>query len=301
MQSNLLVPTVRANRSTKLSVKLTQYGIAVTGVTTADIAGAIAWFMFNTGEELQLALTSSNWLENGEGLYSIVVPASMLTAERVGPFQWTVIPDDVANAFDGAGFVGYGVLEDFQDAAQNPSNNIMAAATRNGVMGTIGGALRLVMRHFGGRVKLDATAKTRTIFDETNTVALTSANTLDNLGNPSADPVFESVAPPDASNPTVLSQTPAPSTTGVARNSVIIVTFDKPMDESTVTSSNIELFNGATQLECDVEYVNGIATVYPNQLLPALTLLTMTFTSALKDLSGNTLTPPSIWTFTTGS
>jgi hypothetical protein len=295
-------PLVRTGVSADLPVRLLSHGSPATGITPVDVAGSTVKLFFNNGEEVDVSLSGSNWIEEtapgNEGTYYVVVPATTLTRLRVGPFQWAVIPDVVAGAFDAGGFVGYGTLEDFQAVAGAPGDAVMAAATREGQPHTVGGALRLVHQHFGGRSKLDAGANTRTIYDEQNTTPLAVANALDNLGNPSHDPVYETVVPPDTTPPAVSSHTPTSGQTGVAHNVAIVVNLSKLVDPDTVSSTTAQLLISATPQECEVELVGQTLTIYPNQLLQLTTVYTVQLTTGIRDLSGNAL-PSTSWNFTT--
>lgn len=293
---------LRVGESSSLPVRLYSNGVPVTGIVPANIIGTQASLFFNNGEEVDVALTGLNWVEDAspgnEGTYYVAVPASTLTKTRLGPFQWTIIPVSVPGAFDAGGFVGYGVLEDFQAVAENPGDAIMSAATREGQPRTVGGALRLVERHFGGRVKLDATAHTRIIYDEQNTTPIATANTFDNLGAPSVDPVYESVVPPDTTPPVVSSHVPTSGATGVAHNIAISVLLSKLVDPDTINSTNVQLLITATPQECDIELNGTTITIYPNQQLQPTTVYTVQLSTGVRDLAGNALSSTS-WNFTT--
>jgi hypothetical protein len=106
----------------------------------------------------------------------------------------------------------------------------------------------------------------------------------------------------DASAPTVTSVTPANNTTGVGDNPTIVLTFSKSINQSTVTTSSIAVFAGDSQFSYYLSFpTNGRSVVvYLSTTLPPNTLITVSASAAIQDLSGNALVPFQS-TFTTGS
>ncbi|MEO8936073.1 MAG: Ig-like domain-containing protein [Burkholderiaceae bacterium] len=115
---------------------------------------------------------------------------------------------------------------------------------------------------------------------------------------------FTTGAVADTTAPTVTSTVPAPSATGVATNAGITATFSKAMNAATITATTFSLVCPAgTATTGTVGYaVNGnIATFTPSANLPASTLCQATISTAAKDVAGNALAAPFVWTFTTGA
>lgn len=205
-------------------------------------------------------------------------------------------------SFDAAGFVGYGTVEEFQDAAEHPSKDVLgASATGSGLLNTMGGSLRLLNLWLNGRYKVDAILNKRIIFAEDNTTTLVQADTKDSVGAASTDPVFETLTAPDITPPTVSSTVPSPAAVGVAVNAVVTVTFSEELDASTVTETSAVLKEGATPIDTHVLYDHQTKkiTIVPNQLLTALTVHNVDITTAIKDLRGNALAVLYTLTFTT--
>lgn len=205
-------------------------------------------------------------------------------------------------SFDAAGFVGYGTVEEFQDAAEHPSRDIWAASAKgSGIVNTLGGVLRILNLWLNGRYKVDAVSNKRTIFAEDNTAILVEAATFDSVGAPSTDPIFETVTPPDTTPPTVLSTVPTSGAIGVAVNSVVTITFSENMDPLTLTELSLVLKQGATPIDTHISYnqVTKVATIVPNQLMAALTVHNVDVTTAVKDLRGNALSVLFTTSFTT--
>jgi hypothetical protein len=103
------------------------------------------------------------------------------------------------------------------------------------------------------------------------------------------------------SPPTATSTNIADNATGVPLNNSIAVTFSKPMDASTLTTSTFKLKMGTTLIPGTVTYSGTTATFHPNALLLANTTYSATVSTAVKDATGLALASQIQWTFTTGS
>lgn len=99
--------------------------------------------------------------------------------------------------------------------------------------------------------------------------------------------------------PTVVSTVPAWGATGVGTAAPITVTFNKPVEPSTVTNSTFTLFAGSTPVAGTVSVTGATATLTPTAPLASNTLYTATISGGVKDLSGNFLGSAYNWTFQT--
>jgi hypothetical protein len=99
--------------------------------------------------------------------------------------------------------------------------------------------------------------------------------------------------------PTVSSTIPVNAATGVAINSAMAATFSKPIDPLTVTTATFILKQGATPVSGAVTYTGLAATFKPDVNLAYGTEYTATITPGVKDLAGNPMANPYIWSFTT--
>ena len=116
---------------------------------------------------------------------------------------------------------------------------------------------------------------------------------------------FTTAAPPeinaiDTTPPVVLSRFPTPNATSVVLNAAISVTFNEPIDPSTINSNALTL-NGTNSVSGTVSYVGTTALFKPAANLVAGTVYTVTIAATIKDLAGNALEAPVVWNFTTGS
>ena len=139
----------------------------------------------------------------------------------------------------------------------------------------------------------------------TTYTATVTTGVTDLAGNaPGTDFVstFTTGATTDTTAPTVSSTNPADAATGVALDASVNVTFDEPMDPSTLNLATFTLTGpGATVVAGTVSYdtLDDIVTFTPTDLLAADTTYTATISGG-KDLLGNALVSTS-WSFTTGT
>ncbi|HQQ63251.1 MAG TPA: Ig-like domain-containing protein [Pseudomonadales bacterium] len=114
---------------------------------------------------------------------------------------------------------------------------------------------------------------------------------------------FQTGAAPDTLAPTVTSTIPAANATGVAFNALVTASFSEPMNPLSITNATFSLAcpNGTATAGTVGYAVSGnVATFTPNSPLPASTTCTATISVGAKDVAGNAIASPYIWTFTTG-
>lgn len=118
---------------------------------------------------------------------------------------------------------------------------------------------------------------------------------------------FTTGSGPDLTPPTVTLVSPTDTATNVALNASVNATFSKDMDPATVTNignfSVMETVSGTAVPGSAVTYDanSRIATFIPNPKLKASTKYTATITTGVKDLAGNAMASPFVWSFTTGT
>ena len=106
-----------------------------------------------------------------------------------------------------------------------------------------------------------------------------------------------------ASNtPTVTSNSPVDSATGVALNGHASATFSEAMDAASLTTTTFTLTSGpsATAIAGNVTYSGSTVVFWPSAHLAGQTLFTATVTTGAKSASGIDLATNHVWTFTTG-
>ena len=102
--------------------------------------------------------------------------------------------------------------------------------------------------------------------------------------------------------PVVTLRSPLSGATDVPVNTVIAVTFSKPMSSTTLTSSNFTVTTSSGAISGTIAYDSGAqtATFTPGARLTADATYTVTLTSGVKDAGGQSLFgAPEVWTFTT--
>ncbi|WP_263377437.1 Ig-like domain-containing protein [Granulicella paludicola] len=104
--------------------------------------------------------------------------------------------------------------------------------------------------------------------------------------------------------PTVISVTPVAGVTAVCPNKVIGATFSEPIDPTSLSSTSFLITGpGAAPVAGKVSYSSAAnqALFAPGTVLALNTTYTATLTTAVRDLYGNILAAPFVWSFTTGA
>ena len=114
--------------------------------------------------------------------------------------------------------------------------------------------------------------------------------------------------PPDTTPPAITDSNPplapAPGFVNAPTNRRLTVTFDEAMDATTINSTTFTLTGpNATPVDGTVGYdaASKTASFAPKSPLAASTLYTGTLSTGVKDVAGNALAAPYIWSFTTGT
>ncbi len=105
----------------------------------------------------------------------------------------------------------------------------------------------------------------------------------------------------DNAAPTVSSNNPADTATGIVKDTNITATFNEVMDPSTITTATFSLKQGTTPVAGSVSYSGTNAIFNPSSDLADSTTYTATITTGAKDLAGNALASVYVWSFTTGT
>jgi hypothetical protein len=133
---------------------------------------------------------------------------------------------------------------------------------------------------------------------------IVSTGAKDLAGNALAAPVFISfttMAQPDLTPPSVTASNPANGATNVAVSSTVTVTFSEDVQSSTVNSGTFKLSSGGSDVAASVAYDPGsrTSTLTPSAPLANSQTYTVTVTTGVKDLAGNSLSANYVSTFTT--
>jgi hypothetical protein len=99
--------------------------------------------------------------------------------------------------------------------------------------------------------------------------------------------------------PAVIAQTPAPGATGVAKGATISATFSKAIDDTTLSFVLKDTSGNVVPSTVSYDDESDVATLTPSAALAPTTTFTAVVSGA-KDLSGNAMTGPVSWSFTTG-
>ena len=103
----------------------------------------------------------------------------------------------------------------------------------------------------------------------------------------------------DVTAPTVVSVAPIANSMTAATDTKPSVTFNEPMNPTTITTATFSLKQGSTVVPGTVTYSDSTATFTPSAPLSTGTIYTGTITTAVKDVAGNALAANYTWSFTT--
>jgi len=104
----------------------------------------------------------------------------------------------------------------------------------------------------------------------------------------------------DTTPPIVSIAFPANTATGVAIETKVAAVFSESMAPGTITTTTFTLNQGTTPVSGKLTYVGTTAIFSPAGHLLSGTTYTATITTGTKDLAGNALASPFVWSFTTG-
>ena len=126
----------------------------------------------------------------------------------------------------------------------------------------------------------------------------------DTDGNPFASNTYNNFctgAAPDNSGPTVVSIAPGNGATNVGDNARIRITFNKVVDNNSITPASATLMHGATPIPYSLSFDNnfnstGVTTAYltPLAALPDNATITLSLTADITDGAGNAIAPQTI-------
>lgn len=106
----------------------------------------------------------------------------------------------------------------------------------------------------------------------------------------------------DMTPPTIISHAPASGAVNIPLNPMIEVIFSEQMDPATITMANFFLKDNAdVTVPGMVQLTSNMATIMPGASLMPDSVYTVTVTTGVADLAGNTLAAPLSWSFTTGT
>src|SRR5579859_1514829 len=116
----------------------------------------------------------------------------------------------------------------------------------------------------------------------------------------SNSPVAPPVTPPAASvAPTVTITSPTSAAVGINRSVSVTATFSKAMNAATINATTFTLFDGLVAVPAVVTYAGSVATLNPVGTLGSNTVYTAHISEGARDLQGDSLATPKVWSFTT--
>ena len=106
----------------------------------------------------------------------------------------------------------------------------------------------------------------------------------------------------DSTAPAISARSPAPDATGVAVGTTVTVTFSEALAPASVDDTSITLSDGANDVSGTVTLSSGDTTIVftPDADLEGDTTYSVTVSSSVTDIAGNTLGADDSWSFSTG-
>ena len=165
------------------------------------------------------------------------------------------------------------------------------------------GTVRGLIRYDAESREATFVPQTRLAYSTTYTAHVSAAiQTLD--GTPlAAGATWSFTTEPDVSPPRPTLLSPAHGALDVPRNAVIAVTWDRPLDTSTLTTATFhmaEMRGAAVNGSVAYDAATRTATFTPDALLAPYTTYVVTLTAGISDTLGNATFDPTVWAFTTG-
>jgi len=99
--------------------------------------------------------------------------------------------------------------------------------------------------------------------------------------------------------PIVISTNPADEAVNVSRSEIVTITFNKEMNEETITSNSVMIEGPAGQVVGNLTYSEHVVTFTPALPLEPNTLYVGKVKPTVKDIKGNVLQEEYTWSFTT--
>lgn len=136
--------------------------------------------------------------------------------------------------------------------------------------------------------------------DTTYTVQINS-NIADLAGNTRnlSRRSFTTESTVDSTAPMVLAISPENASTDIHPAQAIVMTFDEPVNLSTLNSNNLALFSNGQELSATISRSADGRQVTMSSALPEASIISVVITDGVFDLSGNAITPV-VYSFTTG-
>lgn len=110
---------------------------------------------------------------------------------------------------------------------------------------------------------------------------------------------FTTAAGTDSNAPLLLSKAPGDGATDVGINTVVVMSFNKPMDVSTFSSASFMKL-GLIPVPGKFTLIGQVVVFTPDLPFEKNSTYTATVDTSAKDLTGNALAAPVTWNFTTG-
>jgi thiamine monophosphate synthase len=283
-----------------IGLKVTSSGAAVAGAVSYNATTHVATFIPSAtlAQTTAYTLTVAGTVKDVAG-NQMATPfvVGFTTGDTIAPTVVTVSPRNDSTGVSASSAVQVAFSEAMTASTITTSTIFLTNASTSAVV--------------PASVALNAATNTATLTPSaalagSTTYTLTVTTGVKDLSGNSLATTFNSVfttVTVDTTPPTVLTVSPPNLSTGVPASTIVQVAFSEPMTASTITTSTIFLTNTSTSavVPASVAYnaARNTATLTPSAALAGSTTFTLTVTTGVKDLSGNSLATTFNSVFTT--
>ncbi len=286
-----------------ITLRTTTGGVSVSATVTYDAATFVATLTPNAplAGNTNYTVTVTTGVKDASGnamAAQFTSTFATLTPDTTAPTVTGVNPVNNATGISTATTVQVAFSESMDQATITATNiTLKNTATSAAVAGTVS---------YNAATNVATFTPSGPLANSTNYTVTVTTEVKDLSGNPLASQFtsgFTTAAPLDNTAPTIISRSPTNGATAVAVSANGTITFSEPMNSATITTSTITLATtvGGTPVSSVVTYdvATNTATINPSADLASNTSYTLTVTTGVKDVAGNSLAANSASTFTT--
>jgi len=286
--------------ATNITMRVTSSSAAVPGTVTFNPTTRVATFTptATLAQTTGYTVTVSGVRDAGGNAMVAPFTFAFTTGDTNAPSVTAVLPANNAASVP----VSSSVVATFSEAMDATSITTTTVTLRNTVTSA---AVTGTVTYNPGTLQATFTPS-GPLSNSTNYTFTVTTGVRDAAGNAMASPfssTFTTAALADVIPPSIVSRTPTNGAPSIAINTNATVTFNETMDASTINASNITLAPtaGGPAVAASVTCNNPCttATLDPAADLLNNTSYTLTVTTGVKDVAGNTLAATSTSTFTT--
>ncbi len=285
---------------TNITLRLSSSGASATGTVTYNATSHVATFTPASalGSPANYTVTVSTGAKDVAGnAMAAAFQSTFTTADFTAPTVVSTVPANLATSVPVTTVVTATFSKAMDPATINTTTfTLKVTATSTPVTGTV---------TYNAATNTATFTPSASLASATTYTATITTGARDTFGNALVSNFNWTFITADIVPPFVNSITPTPGQTNVAITTAVNIQFSETMDASTINSTNITVKNTATSalVAGTVTYsaANSIGTFTPTAPLSNGTQYTVTVTTGVKDLAGNSMVSQFTSTFTTAA